>query len=76
MEENQSRKWIRRTILIIICLSLTIVNSPFYVKAATQKLEVYFLDVGQADATLILCDGKSMLIDGGNVEFTPKPKTQ
>lgn len=27
---------------------------------------VHFIDVGQADATLILCDGKSMLIDGGN----------
>jgi len=27
---------------------------------------VHFIDVGQADAALILCDGKSMLIDGGN----------
>jgi competence protein ComEC len=29
---------------------------------------VHFIDVGQADAALILCDGESMLIDGGNVE--------
>ena len=29
-------------------------------------LEVHFLDVGQADASLIICDGKAMLIDGGN----------
>lgn len=28
---------------------------------------VVFLDVGQADAALVLCEGKSMLIDGGNV---------
>lgn len=28
--------------------------------------EVHFIDVGQADAALVLCDGKSMLIDGGN----------
>ena len=27
---------------------------------------VYFLDVGQADAALIICDGYTMLIDGGN----------
>ncbi len=27
---------------------------------------VHFIDVGQADAALVLCDGKSMLIDGGN----------
>ncbi len=27
---------------------------------------VHFIDVGQADAALVLCDGKAMLIDGGN----------
>ena len=29
---------------------------------------VHFIDVGQADAALILCSGKTMLIDGGNKE--------
>ena len=28
--------------------------------------QVHFIDVGQADAALILCDGEAMLIDGGN----------
>ena len=28
---------------------------------------VYFIDVGQADSALVVCDGESMLIDGGNV---------
>ena len=28
---------------------------------------VHYIDVGQADAALVLCDGESMLIDGGNV---------
>ncbi|MBE6701295.1 MAG: MBL fold metallo-hydrolase [Ruminococcaceae bacterium] len=32
------------------------------------NFEVHFIDVGQADASLILCDGQSMLIDGGNAE--------
>ncbi len=30
-------------------------------------LEVHYIDVGQADSSLIVCDGYSMLIDGGNV---------
>lgn len=32
----------------------------------TAALEIHFLDVGQADAALILCNGDAMLIDGGN----------
>jgi competence protein ComEC len=27
---------------------------------------VHFIDVGQADGILVLCDGEAMLIDGGN----------
>lgn len=34
--------------------------------AGGSTFEVHFIDVGQADAALVLCDGKSMLIDGGN----------
>ena len=30
--------------------------------------EIHFIDVGQADAALVLCDGHSMLIDGGNAD--------
>ena len=31
-----------------------------------SSFQVYFIDVGQADAALIICDDKTMLIDGGN----------
>ena len=34
----------------------------------TSTFEIHFIDVGQADAALVLCDGESMLIDGGNIE--------
>ncbi len=34
----------------------------------TGALTVHFIDVGQADAALVTCDGMSMLIDGGNAE--------
>lgn len=35
---------------------------------AEPSFAVHYIDVGQADAALVLCDGKSMLIDGGNAE--------
>jgi competence protein ComEC len=31
-----------------------------------SSFEIHFIDVGQADAALVLCDGEAMLIDGGN----------
>lgn len=33
-----------------------------------STFEIHFIDVGQADAALILCDDQAMLIDGGNSE--------
>lgn len=35
------------------------------VPKSTSGLTVYFIDVGQGDATLITCDGHAMLIDAG-----------
>ncbi len=35
-------------------------------KPQNSSFAVHFIDVGQADAALVLCDGKAMLIDGGN----------
>ena len=31
-----------------------------------SSFAVHFIDVGQADAALVICDGETMLIDGGN----------
>ena len=33
--------------------------------SALADLQVYFLDVGQGDSTLVICDGESTIIDGG-----------
>jgi competence protein ComEC len=31
-----------------------------------SNFQVHYIDVGQADAALVICDGETMLIDGGN----------
>ncbi len=31
-----------------------------------SEFEVHYIDVGQADAALVICDGETMMIDGGN----------
>ncbi len=35
-----------------------------------SSFEIRFLDVGQGDATLVLCDGRSLLIDGGGKAYS------
>ncbi|MBR5460474.1 MAG: MBL fold metallo-hydrolase [Clostridia bacterium] len=54
---------------LVICL---IILLPILVGCKSEPslniLEVHFIDVGQADATLVLCGDKTMLIDGGNVD--------
>ena len=36
--------------------------------AEDSYLEAHFIDVGQADCTLLICDGEAMLIDAGNFD--------
>ena len=43
-----------------------------FATVANAALTVHFIDVGQADAMLIRCDGQNMLIDGGNREDSSK----
>ena len=74
MKEKRTKTWLRKLVLIALCLTLTVVSIPCPAQAADSdsKLEVTFLDVGQADAALIQCDGHSMLIDGGNAADSSK----
>ena len=36
------------------------------------RLDVYYIDVGQGDASLVVCDGHAMLIDGGHEKQSDK----
>ena len=57
--------------LSALCLALallvTLCACGFASRTPADGLAVYFLDVGQADSALVVCDGAAMLIDGGNV---------
>ena len=77
MKEKRNKTWLRKLVLIALCLTLTVISVPCPAQAADSdsKLEVTFLDVGQADAALIQCDGHSMLIDGGNAADSSKMYT-
>jgi len=46
----------------IVALLLLLLLVPIY---AYADLEIHFLDVGQGDCTIALCDGEALVIDGG-----------
>ena len=46
----------------MICLVLVLLMVPV---CAGAELSVWFLDVGQGDCTVVVCDGESMIVDGG-----------
>lgn len=53
----------------VVCLFFIIVALlPVRAQTAdnTQGLQIHFLDVGQADAAIIICEEQVLMIDGGN----------
>lgn len=55
-------------LIIAVLLAVQGIRTYFSDSVPDAPFAVHFIDVGQADAALILCEGQSMLIDGGNRE--------
>lgn len=55
----------------LVFLLLSLVSFYFYKEedfTVSSNLKIYYLDVGQADSTLLINNGKTMLIDTGNYD--------
>ncbi len=76
------RSVVFRFLLALLCLTMLCSSCAFPIPGGEGTTEaggsewpispeggfaVHFIDVGQADAALVICDGRAMLIDGGNV---------
>ncbi len=51
-----------------VLIKLGLADKP----AVNAETEIHFIDVGQADCTLVLSQGKAMLIDSGDMDRTDK----
>ena len=78
-QRHKQGKWLKFGLVIIFLTVFLALGDRFpkemaeiFSKAAAEAfqdgsgLEIHYLDVGQGDATLILCDGHAMLIDAGD----------
>ena len=60
-------KRIQQALLAVFILLAIIVFSPVsFADQVAEGFEIHFLDVGQADSAIIICDGEVLMIDGGN----------
>jgi competence protein ComEC len=69
-EVNQMKTKKIRMILLVFCMLFIDCFNFIGHSAAVESqagLTIHFIDVGQADSALVLCDQETMLIDGGNV---------
>ena len=71
--QKQQSGWLLIFLFIMLTLAVAYVLYSRQEKAAPppaagSSFEIHFIDVGQADSALVICDGHYMLIDGGNAE--------
>lgn len=68
-KKNIFNKTIGFILIILLCIFLGLLsyfqNKPL-INIHEDILRIYYLNVGQADSTLVINNGETMLIDGGN----------
>ena len=52
-------------LLLAFIIALCTGSIAYAEPLSSSGFEVHFINVGQGDSALILCDGHAMLIDGG-----------
>lgn len=73
MKVKQQKKHSRLRVVLVILLTLAVLAAAGYAAyriwdASQGGLAVYFVDVGQGDGAVVVCDGKTLVIDGGPPE--------
>ena len=69
---SKTQKILYVVVLVVALVAMYLLDrpveeAPLFVPEGSA-FQIYYLDVGQADSALVVCDGKTMLIDGGNVD--------
>ena len=73
MKVKQQKKHSRLRVVLVILLTLALLAVAGYAAyriwdVSQGGLAVYFVDVGQGDGAVVVCDGKTLVIDGGPPE--------
>lgn len=72
-KQEQNSSWIVVFLFVLCLLTMAYIwysrqEQSASVPEGEGGIQVHFIDVGQADSALVVCDGHYMLIDGGNAE--------
>ena len=62
MKKNWKRRLLRSIALVLLLITTSLWPET---RAEGNGLTIHFLDVGQADAAIVLCDDEVLMIDGG-----------
>lgn len=72
--KNIFNKTIGFILIILLCIFLGLLSyfqNKTLINIHEDILRIYYLNVGQADSTLVINNGETMLIDGGNEADSP-----